>query len=54
MIWTILLLSFAVVCFVLAVLWNPAPSPAPQPRPNLVALGLAFWALEVLINTVHH
>lgn len=53
MIWTVLLLAFAVVCFALAVILNP-PSPPAPPRFNLIAAGLMFWALEVLINAVHH
>lgn len=54
MIWTVLLLSFAVVCFALATFMQPPASPAPSPRFNLVAAGLMFWALEVLIWAVHH
>jgi hypothetical protein len=53
MLWTVLLLSFAVVCFVLAIIMQPANPPA-QPRFNLIAAGLAFWALETLIWAVHH
>jgi hypothetical protein len=54
MIWTVLLLAFAVVCFVLATILQPPSPPAPPPRFNLIAAGLAFWALEVLIWAVHH
>jgi len=45
---TMILLVFSFVCFVLAALWNPAP-----PRVNLVAAGLAFWVLSVLLAGAH-
>lgn len=46
---TLICLVFAFVCFVLAAFWNPAP-----PRVNLIAAGLAFWALaDILGRTMH-
>jgi hypothetical protein len=42
---TMILLVFAFVCFTLAAFWNPAP-----PRVNLIAAGLAFWVLSVLLE----
>ena len=45
---TLILLVFAFVCFCLAAFWNPAP-----PRVNLIAAGLAFWVLSVLLTGVH-
>lgn len=42
----LVLLVFAFVCFVLAAI--PMPS-----RINLVALGLAFWVLTVIVEWVH-
>ncbi len=44
---TMILLVFAFVCFTLAAFWNPAP-----PRVNLIAAGLAFWVLSVLLAGV--
>lgn len=41
----LILLVFAFVCFVLGAWWNPAP-PA---RGNLIAAGLAFWVLSVIL-----
>jgi hypothetical protein len=41
---TLILLVFAFVCFTLAAFWNPTP-----PRVNLIAAGLAFWVLSVLL-----
>lgn len=41
---TLILLVFAFVCFSLAAFWNPVP-----PRVNLIAAGLAFWVLSVLL-----
>lgn len=41
---TLILLVFAFVCFALAAFWNPAP-----PRINLIAAGLAFWVLSVIL-----
>ncbi len=40
----IILLVFAFVCFVLAAFWQPNP-----PRVNLIAAGLAFWVLAVIL-----
>lgn len=45
---TMILLVFAFVCFTLAAFWNPAP-----PRVNLIAAGLAFWVLSVLLAGRH-
>jgi hypothetical protein len=45
---TIILLVFAFVCFALSAFWNPAP-----PRVNLIAAGLAFWVLSLLLTTAH-
>lgn len=42
----LILLVFAFVCFVLAAFNVPA-------RPNLVASGLAFWVLEVILIGRH-
>lgn len=39
---TLILLVFAFVCFTLSAFWS-------HPRVNLVAAGLAFWVLSVLI-----
>lgn len=41
---TLILLVFAFVCFTLAAFWNPSP-----PRVNLIAAGLAFWVLSVIL-----
>lgn len=41
---TLILLVFAFVCFALAAFWNPVP-----PRINLIAAGLAFWVLSVIL-----
>lgn len=45
---TIILLSFALLCFVLGTVWNPQP-----PRLNLVALGLSFYMLSLLAAIKH-
>jgi hypothetical protein len=45
---TVILLVFAFVCFCLAAFWTPSP-----PRFNLIAAGLAFWVLSVLLAGVH-
>jgi len=45
---TMILLVFAFVCFALAAFWNPNP-----PRVNLIAAGLAFWVLSVLLAGAH-
>jgi hypothetical protein len=45
---TLILLVFAFVCFVLGTFWNPAP-----PRINLIAAGLAFWVLSVILVLRH-
>ncbi len=45
---TMILLVFAFVCFTLAAFWNHAP-----PRVNLIAAGLAFWVLSVLLAGAH-
>jgi hypothetical protein len=42
---TLILMALAVACFLIAAFWAP-PSP---PRVNLVALGLAFWAITALM-----
>ena len=44
---TLILLVFAFVLFSIAALWNPAP-PSPW-FGRLVAAGLAFWVLSVLL-----
>jgi hypothetical protein len=41
---TLILLVFAFVCFALAAFWTPNP-----PRVNLIAAGLAFWVLSVIL-----
>jgi hypothetical protein len=41
---TLILLVFAFVCFALAAFWNPNP-----PRINLIAAGLAFWVLSLVL-----
>jgi hypothetical protein len=46
---TLILLVFAFVCFTLAAFWNPSP-----PRFNLIAAGLAFWVLSIILTTTHH
>ena len=43
-----ILLVFSFVCFTLAAFWIPQP-----PRVNLIAAGLAFWVLSVLLAGVH-
>jgi hypothetical protein len=43
---TLILLIFAFVCFTLSAFWSPSP------RVNLIAAGLAFWVLSVLIAGV--
>ena len=45
---TLILLVFAFVCFTLASFWTPNP-----PRVNLMAAGLAFWVLSVLLGGIH-
>jgi hypothetical protein len=42
---TLILQALAVACFLIAAFWTP-PNP---PRVNLIALGLAFWAIVVLV-----
>lgn len=42
----LILLCFAFVCFALGAWWNPAP---PR-RLDLVALGLAFAALALIVS----
>jgi hypothetical protein len=44
---TLILLVFSFVCFVLAIFW---PNP---PRVNLIAAGLAFYVLSVLLGAAH-
>ena len=44
---TLILLVFAFVLFSIAAIWNPAP-PSPW-FGRLVAAGLAFWVLSVLL-----
>lgn len=46
---TLILLVFAFVCFVLAAVGVPS-----SPRFNLIAGGLAFWVLSVLIAANWH
>ena len=46
---TIILLVFAFVCFCLAAFWNPQP-----PRINLIAAGLAFWVLSIILGGIGH
>ena len=46
---TLILLVFAFVCFAISAFWNPAP---PQ-RVNLIAAGLAFWVLSIILTTAH-
>jgi hypothetical protein len=41
---TLILLVFAFVCFVLSAVGVPNP-----PRLNLMAAGLAFWVLSVIL-----
>lgn len=41
----LILLIFAFVCFALSAFWNPGP-----PRVNLLAAGLAFWALAEILG----
>ena len=43
-----ILLVFAFVCECLAAFWNPAP-----PRVNLIAAGLAFYFLSLLLGGLH-
>lgn len=43
----VILLVFAFVLFTVAALGVPSP-----PRFNLVAAGLAFWVLSLLVSTV--
>jgi hypothetical protein len=43
----LILLVFAFVCFALATFGVPSP-----PRFNLVAAGLAFWVLSVILGGV--
>jgi hypothetical protein len=46
-----ILLVFAFVLFVIAAVWNP---PAPSPWfSRLVAAGLAFWVLSLLLGGLH-
>lgn len=42
---TLILLVFSFVCFTLAAFWQPNP-----PRVNLVAAGLAFWVLTIILS----
>jgi hypothetical protein len=42
---TLILLVFAFVCFTIAAFWNPQP-----PRYSLIAAGLAFWVLSVILG----
>lgn len=41
---SLIFLVFAFVCFALSAFWTPTP-----PRVNLIAAGLAFWVLSLLI-----
>ena len=45
---TTILLVFAFVWFTLSAFWNPAP-----PRVNLIAAGLAFWVLSIILAGAH-
>ena len=40
----LILLVFSFVCFALAAFWQPNP-----PRVNLIAAGLAFWVLTIIL-----
>jgi asparagine N-glycosylation enzyme membrane subunit Stt3 len=44
---TFLLLLAAAICFIVAAVWQPQPT-----RVNLVAAGLFFWVLSVLIPAI--
>ena len=44
---TLILLIFAFVFFAIAAFWNPAPPPWYE---RLVAAGLAFWVLSVILT----
>jgi hypothetical protein len=44
-----ILLVFAFVIFCIAAWWNPAP----PYRGNLIAAGLAFWVLSILLGGLH-
>lgn len=44
----LILLVFSFVCFVLAAVGVPSP-----PRFNLVAAGLAFWVLTIILAGRH-
>lgn len=44
----LILMVFAFVCLVLAAFWNPPP-----PRVNLGWLGMAFWALSIILTSTH-
>lgn len=41
----LILMVFAFCCFALAAFWTPNP-----PRVNLIAAGLAFWSLSLIIG----
>jgi len=41
---SIILLIIALICFILAAI------PLPNVRINLVAMGLAFWVLSILVS----
>jgi hypothetical protein len=43
---SLILLALAFACFVIASFWNPNP----PPRWSLIAAGLAFWVLSVIIG----
>lgn len=45
---TLILMVFAFCCLVLAAFWAPTP-----PRVNLIALGLAFWSLSIILAGSH-
>ena len=44
-----ILLVFAFVIFCIAAWWNPPP----PYRGNLIAAGLAFWVLSILLSGMH-
>jgi hypothetical protein len=43
---SLIFLALAFACFAIAAFWNPNP----PPRVNLIAAGLAFWVLSLIIG----